>query len=49
MAEDNSQPPTEETKITKSDWLEGLDILIRSLLAIVHWARKLEQKLRENT
>lgn len=49
MTENNSQPPIEETKITKSDWLDGLDILIRSLSAIVSWAQKLRQKLKEST
>jgi len=49
MTENNSQPPIEKAKITKADWLEGLDILIRSLLAIVSWARKLKQKLEGNT
>lgn len=48
MTENNNPSSANETKITKSDWLDGLGILIRSLLAIIYWARKLEQKLKEN-
>jgi len=49
MTENNSPLPIEKTRITKTDWLEGLDILIRSLLAIVSWAQKLKQKLKGDT
>jgi len=31
--------------VTKADWLDGLTILIRSLLAIVRWAQKMKRKL----
>jgi len=33
--------------VTKADWLQGLTILIRSLMMIVRWAQKTKRKLRE--
>jgi len=33
--------------MTKADWLDGLTILIRSLMAIVRWAQKVKERLQK--
>jgi len=33
--------------MTKTDWVDGLTILIRSLMAIVRWAQKTKEKLQK--
>jgi len=33
--------------MTRADWMDGLTILIRSLMAIVRWAQKTKERLEK--
>ena len=33
--------------MTKTDWVDGLTILIRSLMMIVRWAQKVKERLQK--